>query len=86
MQRSRRIWLLDRHTEAIKISARNELGNWIRGQLRHGVEAKTLAANTELSELGIGVSELRIQWEAQRKAQLSLRQRKCPARPPKHKC
>ncbi len=81
MQRSRRIWLLDRHAEAINISARNELGNWIRGRLRHGVEGKTLAANEELSELGITVSELRIQWEAQRKAQLSLRQRKCPVRP-----
>ncbi|OJT05167.1 hypothetical protein TRAPUB_3992 [Trametes pubescens] len=77
--RSRRIWLLDRHAEAINISARNELGNWIRGRLRHGVEGKTLAANEELSELGITVSELRIQWEAQRKAQLSLRQH-APAR------
>lgn len=79
MQRSRRIWLLDRHAEAINISARKELGNWIRGRLRHGVEGKTSAANKELGELGISVGELRIQWEAQRKAQLSLRQRKCPA-------
>ncbi|OJT12711.1 hypothetical protein TRAPUB_10739 [Trametes pubescens] len=77
--RSRRIWLLDRHAEAINIGARNELGNWIRSRLRHGVEGKTLAANTELGELGVSVGELRIQWEAQRKAQLSLRQH-APAR------
>ncbi|KAI0628590.1 hypothetical protein C8Q77DRAFT_1067705 [Trametes polyzona] len=77
--RKRRIWLLDRHADAMNRAVREDLGIWIRGRLKNGVEARTLAATQELASLDIGKDELRKQWEAQRTAQLSLRKH-APAR------
>lgn len=57
-------------------SSRNELGGWIRGRLQNGVEAKTAAANAELTRGGISLGTLRTEWQSQRAAQLSIRQRK----------
>ncbi len=57
-------------------SSRSDLGGWIRGRLRNGVEAKTAAANTELAQGGISMDNLRQEWQAQRAAQLSIRQRR----------
>ncbi|KAI0676695.1 hypothetical protein C8Q78DRAFT_960079 [Trametes maxima] len=77
--RSRRIWLLDRHADAINRPAREELGNWIRGKLKKGVDARSAAARKDLAETGLGLEELRQQWESQRLAQLSVRKH-APAR------
>ncbi|KAI0669310.1 hypothetical protein C8Q78DRAFT_1095812 [Trametes maxima] len=77
--RSRRIWLLDRHADAINRPAREELGNWIRGRLKKGVEARNVAAHKDLAETKTSLDELRKQWEEQRAAQLSVK-RHAPAR------
>ncbi|KAI0710611.1 hypothetical protein C8Q76DRAFT_624385 [Earliella scabrosa] len=77
--RSRRIWYLDRHADAVNATAREDLGNWHRSRLKNGVEARSATANKELEELGIALPELRQQWQLQRAAQLSLRNH-APAR------
>ena len=74
-QRSRRIWLLDRHADVVNAATRDSLGGWIRGRLKNGVEAKICAADKELTEINIPTSELREQWEQQRAAQLSVKTR-----------
>ncbi|KAI0628535.1 hypothetical protein C8Q77DRAFT_1067668 [Trametes polyzona] len=76
--RARRIWLLDRHADAMNRATREELGSWIRGRLKHGVEARTSGAKQDLAGINIHTAELRQQWEAQRTAQLSVR-RHAPA-------
>ena len=76
-QRGRRIWILDRHADVVNATTRENLGGWIRSRLKHGVEARTQAADNELSKIQIPVSELRKQWEQQRAAQLSVRSREC---------
>ncbi|KAI1784327.1 hypothetical protein LXA43DRAFT_901841 [Ganoderma leucocontextum] len=75
--RSRRIWMLDRHTDVINATARENLGGWIRGRLKNGVQARDLAADQDLArtEIPVPVRELREQWAEQRKAQLSVRNR-----------
>ncbi|KAI0707020.1 hypothetical protein C8Q76DRAFT_629548 [Earliella scabrosa] len=77
--RSRRIWYLDRHADAINATAREELGNWHRSRLRNGVEARSAKADQELFQLQIPIPELREQWKLQRAAQLSLKNH-APAR------
>lgn len=67
--------MLDRHADAMNRNTREELGGWIRGRLKNGVEARTLAATQELAKIGIGKEELRSQWVAQKAAQLSVRKR-----------
>ncbi|KAI1788529.1 hypothetical protein LXA43DRAFT_894498 [Ganoderma leucocontextum] len=71
--RARRIWMLDRHADVVNESARENLGAWIRGRLKHGVDARTVAAEDDLSKIAIAVSELREQWLQQRAAQLSVK-------------
>lgn len=75
-QRSRRIWILDRHADAVNRTTREDLGIWIRNRLKNGVEARTLTAQRELAKINISKDELRKQWEAQKAAQLSVRKRK----------
>lgn len=79
-QRSRRIWMLDRHADAMNRDIREDLGIWIRSRLKNGVEARTLAATKELADIKITKGELRRQWEAQKTAQLSVRKREPPRR------
>ena len=74
-QRSRRIWLLDRHADVVNAATRDNLGWWIRARLKNGVEARTCAADKELAEINIPTSELREQWSQQRAAQLSVKHR-----------
>jgi len=37
VQCQRHIWLVDRHAAAIGIEMQNDLGNWIRHQLKKGI-------------------------------------------------
>ena len=74
-QRSRRIWYLDRHAESVNAIAREDLGSWHRSRLKNGVEARGAKADRELEEANIPLRELREQWQLQRAAQLSLRNR-----------
>ena len=76
LQRTRRIWILDRHADVLNAAARENLGAWIRGRLKHGVEVRERVAGEELLKVGISVSELRQQWTEQRTAQLSVRNRR----------
>ena len=70
--------MLDRHADVVNASSRENLGAWIRGRLKHGVEARERSSTQELLKVGISVNELRTQWSEQRKAQLSVRNRTCP--------
>ena len=74
-QRSRRIWLLDRHADVVNAGARDNLGGWIRGRLKNGVEARSCVADKELAKINIMTTELREQWSQQRVAQLSVKNR-----------
>ena len=69
--------MIDRHADVVNAAVRENLGGWIRSRLKHGVEARTRAADHELSKIQIPVSELRDQWAQQRTAQLSVRSREC---------
>ncbi|KAI0701749.1 hypothetical protein C8Q76DRAFT_633393 [Earliella scabrosa] len=79
LQRSRRIWYLDRHAESVNAIAREDLGSWHRSRLKNGVEARSAKADRELEEANVPLGELREQWQLQRAAQLSLRNH-APAR------
>ena len=54
---------------------RENLGGWIRGRLKNGVEARTRAADEQLSKVDVTTCELREQWLHQRTAQLSVKNR-----------
>ena|SRR5438477_609178 len=70
LQRSRRIWLIDRQSFAIGMELRANVGDWIRHRLFHGVEAQSDHAQTILNECSVDLDELRRQWELQRESQL----------------
>jgi hypothetical protein len=76
MQRSRRIWLIDRQAAFIGAELRDDLGNWIRRRLTKGVNAQSDKARETIRDCGVPISELREQWDLQRDSQLSLRSRK----------
>ena len=59
----------------MNVIAREDLGIWLRSRLKNGVEARTAKAEEELSEIKIPTPELRRQWQLQRAAQLSVRNR-----------
>jgi hypothetical protein len=77
-QRSRRLWLLDRHGLAIASDMRDGLGDWIRRRLEHCSTTREKEEDV-LSECGIPDAELRHQWDLQRESQLSLRARSYPS-------
>jgi ferric-dicitrate binding protein FerR (iron transport regulator) len=77
-QRSRRLWLLDRHGQAIASDMRDGLGDWIRRRLEH-CSATQEKEEDVLSECGIPDAELRHQWKLQRESQLSLRAHSYPS-------
>lgn len=74
-QRSRRLWLIDRHAAAIGQELRDDLGDWIKRRLRQGVTGQGDKAKGVLKECGVGLEELRRQWENQQLSQLSIRAR-----------
>lgn len=75
LQRSRRIWLLDRHAHSLNIEMREGLGDWIGRRLRLGVKKQGQLARAELLASGIPIETLKEQWRLQQEAQLSLRAR-----------
>lgn len=75
LQRTRRIWMLDRHADVVNSTTRESLGSWIRGRLKNGVEARKSSAERELSKIKASINELREQWSHQREAQLSVKNR-----------
>lgn len=74
-QRSRRIWLLDRHLAWIAEELKADLGNWLRRRQKKGVEAQAKKAQKVLDDCGVPLVVLREQWELQQAAQLSIRAR-----------
>ena len=68
--------MLDRHADVVNANVRENLGGWIRSRLKNGVEARTQAAEKEISQTQLPVAELRAQWSQQRTAQLSVKARK----------
>ncbi|KAG1769968.1 hypothetical protein EV702DRAFT_1181682 [Suillus placidus] len=70
--RQRRLWLIDRHAGAIGLEMRANLVDWIRRQLRRGVEDQGTAAWKLLEECEVAVSDLRKEWAMQKESQLSI--------------
>ena len=76
-QRARRLWLLDRHGQAIVLELRDDLGDWLRRRIKHCL---TTLEKVELilRECRVPEAVLRQEWELQQQSQLSLRARKTP--------
>lgn len=70
--------MLDRHADVVNGEVRENLGGWLQRRLKHGVEARGLAADEELSKIEIPIHALCKQWTQQRAAQLSIRNRRLP--------
>lgn len=75
LQKSRRIWLIDRLTASVGADMRNDLGDWIRRKLKSTDKFRE-EAKRKVVECGIPIPELRLHWKEQQKAQLSVRARK----------
>lgn len=74
-QRQWRIWLIDRQVPAIGHDMPNELGSWLKHRVKKGISEQGGAAQQVLNGCGVSISGLRIQWNAQRTAQLSIKAR-----------
>ncbi|KAJ7080173.1 hypothetical protein B0H15DRAFT_997436, partial [Mycena belliarum] len=70
---SRRIWMIDQYAAFVSAEGREGLGNWIHRQQRKNVTPKHRAAVATLQDCRVPVQELRVQWEAQKLAQTSIR-------------
>src|ERR1700690_4018569 len=57
VQRSRRIWLIDRQAAAIAQRLRDDLGDWIQRRLKRGVEDQGNKAQDILDECGVPLEE-----------------------------
>jgi hypothetical protein len=75
-QNSRRIWMIDQYAAFVSAEGHASLGNWIHRQQRKNVTPKHRAAMATLRDCQVPVRELRVQWEAQKLAQTSIRTRK----------
>ncbi|KAG1779269.1 hypothetical protein EV702DRAFT_1195245 [Suillus placidus] len=69
----RRLWLIDRQAGAIGLEMRVDLGDWIKQQLKRGVNGQGAAAQEVLNNCGIEAQDLQEQWADQKKSQLSIR-------------
>lgn len=73
-QRSRRIWILDRQLSSIGSSHRDDLGDWLTR--RHAfARRESLNNRAILKKIGFTDTELRDEWNLQRRAQLSVQAR-----------
>ncbi|KAJ7758999.1 hypothetical protein DFH07DRAFT_772333 [Mycena maculata] len=70
--KSRRIWTLDQYMAFVNDEGRDGLGAWIERQ-RKNLTKKQSGALKVLQECRIPESELRLQWQAQKAAQTSVR-------------
>jgi len=68
-----RIWLIDRHAAAVANDMVTDLGDWLRCQLKKGIQEQSSVAQEVLDKCDLNVSELRKQWSDQHSAQLSIR-------------
>lgn len=55
---------------------RADLGDWIKRRQQKGVHDQSKKAKAVIERSGMKEAELRIQWDLQKKAQLSVRRRK----------
>ena len=75
LQRSRRLWIIDRLAGAIGRAAREGLGSTIQRHVQNAAKQSTTASK-ELSKITVTEDELLHEWELQREDQLSVRSRK----------
>ena len=75
-QHARRVWLIDRQAMSIAEEHRDQLGDWIARRLQKGVEQNLKQMSINVKQCNVPLQELREQWDAQRKSQLSIRARK----------
>lgn len=55
---------------------RDQLGDWITRRLQKGVEQTLQQMTINIRRCNVPMQELREEWDAQRKSQLSVRARK----------
>ncbi|KAJ7587929.1 hypothetical protein C8J56DRAFT_1049993 [Mycena floridula] len=71
--RKRRIWLIDRQSDAIANDLRDGLGDWINHRSKKLIPAQAKKAQAILDKCRVEIDVLRTEWAAQTKAQLSSR-------------
>ncbi|KAK1228054.1 hypothetical protein PQX77_008917 [Marasmius sp. AFHP31] len=71
--RARRVWMLDRHCDAIALDLREGLGKWITRRLRKNVQKKEAEAVRTLRKVNTATDILRQYWSEQKAAQTSIR-------------
>jgi hypothetical protein len=54
---------------------RDQLGDWITRRLKKGAEQNLRQMSINIRQCNVPLQELREQWDAQRKSQLSVRAR-----------
>jgi len=67
--------LIDRHAAAVAKDMVSDLGDWLRCQLKKGIQEQSSIAQEGLDQCELDVSKLRRQWSDQHSAQLSIRAR-----------
>ncbi|KAJ7579774.1 hypothetical protein C8J56DRAFT_867767 [Mycena floridula] len=70
--RSRRLWMIDRLVQSTAACHRDTLGDWIRNKLKQ-LKATVLKQQAVLCDSPDSPDEIRLQWEAQRASQTSMR-------------
>ncbi|KIY47980.1 hypothetical protein FISHEDRAFT_44214, partial [Fistulina hepatica ATCC 64428] len=70
--RTKRLWLLDRNIAARNADKLDRLGDWQVARERY-VTAQESKMQKAIADSGMGLEELRAQWQAQLQAQTSLR-------------
>ncbi|PPR02784.1 hypothetical protein CVT26_009395 [Gymnopilus dilepis] len=71
--RARRIWLTDHQLSAIAFDLRVDLADWIKRRRRKGVQDQGAKAKAVIAKCGMTQSDLHIQWDLQKSAQMSVR-------------
>ena len=76
IQRARRRWIIDRRFRYLNERHRLDLGDWIERRKTKGVIKQADDARVLVKESGMSEVELLKEWDLQKSAQLSVRQRK----------
>jgi hypothetical protein len=72
-QRGRRIWIIDRHMEAIAFDMRDNLAEWLHRQRTTNIPQRQREALDLINESNADMEVLRREWEHQRSSQKSVR-------------
>ncbi|KAF8869756.1 hypothetical protein CPB84DRAFT_1856057 [Gymnopilus junonius] len=71
--RAHQIWLTDHQLSAIAFDLRVDLADWIKCHWHKGMQDQGARAKAVIEKCGMTQSDLRIQWDLQKSAQMSVR-------------